>query len=155
MVHIEFVSKDFYKNSSSVEKLIYYATHKDGRQVNCFGGFNVNVYNATEQFNAVKTYFEKHDDHRKIRHIVIDFDPKRILLTALDAEEIAKRICLYYSNRYQIVYGIHENTEQPHIHIVFNATSFVDGRQYSEGEDDYYRFCNFVNEVVREYLSNN
>ncbi|MDE6031101.1 MAG: relaxase/mobilization nuclease domain-containing protein [Oscillospiraceae bacterium] len=137
-----------YRKPDCIKNLIYYATHKDGRWVNFFGGINVDVYHAADQMRAVKQFFRKNSDSRQVRHIVVGFDPRH-MLNAMEADTIAKRICEYYADRYQIVYGAHEDTDNLHIHIVFNCTSFVDGKQYSGGVRDLNRFRTFVDEILR------
>lgn len=42
-----------YREPDCIENLIYYATHKDGRWVNFFGGINVDVYHAASQMRVV------------------------------------------------------------------------------------------------------
>ena len=75
----------------------------------------------------------------------------RHMLNAMEADSIAKRVCGYYADRYQIVYGIHEDTDNLHIHIVFNCTSFVDGKQYRGGIGDLKQFRNNVKLIAKYF----
>lgn len=36
----------------------------------------------------------------------------------------------YLGNDYEAVFAVHDNTEHPHSHIVFNSVSFRDGKKY-------------------------
>lgn len=99
-----------YCDPECIEKLVYYATHKDGRWVNFYGGINVDVYHAAFQMRAVTQFSRKNNDSRQVRHIVVGFDPQHMLI-ATEADIIAKRICEYYADKYQMVYGVHEDTD--------------------------------------------
>lgn len=142
-----------YRDPECIERLIYYATHKDGRWVNFYGGINVDVYHAAFQMRAVKQFFRKSNDSRQVRHIVVGLDP-RYMLIAAGADAIAKRICEYYADKYQIVYGVHEDTDNLHIHIVFNCTGFIDGKQYSGAVGDLNMFRSHVNSICGSFHSN-
>lgn len=47
--------------------------------------------------------------------------------------------------------GVHEDTDNIHIHFVMNTVSFVDGLKYSGGYDDLYNLTNYVNKIYKEY----
>ncbi len=60
------------------------------------------------------------------------------------------QIAAYYAHRYQIVFGVHENTENLHIHFVFNTVSFVDGLKYNNMD----KLNAYVNKTYNEYTEN-
>lgn len=53
-----------------------------------------------------------------------------------DLYYIALRISVYYGCSYQIVFGVHTDTEKIHIHFIMNTVSFIDGTMYSGNETD-------------------
>lgn len=60
-------------------------------------------------------------------------------------------IAAYYGKRYQVFFGIHGNTDHRHIHFVMNTVSYIDGKKYAEGYDDFFKFREYVNTVVESY----
>ena len=89
------------------------------------------------QMETVKEVWHK-TEGRQARHFVVSFAWGERISEA-EAWRLAYWIALYYADRYQIVYAVHEDTENVHIHFVFNPVSFVDGRIYAEGKDDFSR----------------
>lgn len=150
MCIIKMVS-DSYKNFSSIFNLVNYAlTDKRTKQpVRYCGGFNVDISRADEQMVLVKEYFHK-ASKRMMRHFIVSFEDD---ISPYDAYILGYRIAAYYAGRYQIVFGVHEDTDNPHIHFVFNTVSFVDGLKYSENISDLSRFKAYVNEVYETYFN--
>lgn len=144
------VVKKPYKNESSIFNLINYALtdKRSNTAVRYYGGYNVGVLRAAEQFVLVNQYFQKWDD-RKMRHFVVSFDEN---IAPYDAYILGWQIAAFYADRYQIVFGVHDNTENVHIHFVFNTVSFVDGLKYSESYSDLYKLNVYVDKTYNEYM---
>ena len=142
--------EDPYKNSTSVHNLVAYVLRdKDTKKrVHYYGGYGVNINNADKQIMWVKNYYLK-TDNRMMRHIIVSFDED---ITPYDAYILGWRISAYYGDRYQLVFGVHEDTEHIHIHIVFNTVSFIDGRKYSGDFKDLINFEHYVNLVYSDYF---
>lgn len=65
---------------------------------------------------------------RRIYHYMVSFplsmdDANCTYLTAVEIADI-------FSNRYQVYYGVHEDTKYLHIHFAINAVSYVDGKKW-------------------------
>lgn len=154
MAVVEFMNNS-YSGRECIENLIFYATHKkNGDWLMYYGGRNIYVPDAVYQMRAVKEFFRKSDGFRQVRHIVISFEDRE-QFTPFEASVLADRFCDYYADRYQIVYGVHEDTDNLHIHMVFNTTSFADGRLYSDGIKDLSNFRQYVSKVIRDYSTGN
>lgn len=97
----------------------------------------------------VKEYYHK-TPKRMMRHFVVSFENK---VSAYDAYILGYQIAAYYSGRYQIVFGVHEDTDNVHIHFAFNTVSFVDGLKYSGDACDLSRLKVYVNEVFEAYFN--
>lgn len=65
---------------------------------------------------------------------------------------LAGEIARYYSDKYQIFYAVHEDTDNVHIHFGMNTVSYVDGSMYAEGYGDYYRLVAHIENIVKSYL---
>lgn len=142
---------DPYNNFSSIFNLIDYALtdKRTGKPVGYCGGFNVDISRADEQMVLVKEYYHK-TSKRMMRHFVVSFEDK---VSAYDAYILGYQIAAYYAGRYQIVFGVHEDTDNLHIHFVFNTVSFVDGLKYSGDTCDLSRLKAYVNEVFEVYFN--
>ena len=140
---------DSYENYSSIQNLVNYAlTDKRYKcPVRFYGGYNIDVSRATEQMSRVKKYYQK-TDKREMRHIVVSFEDD---ITPYDAYILGWQIAAYYADRYQIIFGVHEDTDNLHIHLVFNTVSFVDGLKYSG--NDLAVFKVYVDRVYNSYLN--
>lgn len=140
---------DPYKNQESISNLVDYAIKdKQKRLLRFYGGYNVDVLRAAEQMERVKEYYQK-TYNRMMRHIIVSFDED---ITPYDAYVLGWQIAAYYADRYQIVFGVHEDTDNLHIHLVFNTVSFVDGLKYSGDYSDLVSFRSYVDQVVDSYL---
>lgn len=100
---------------------------------------------ADEMLNAA-VFFNKNSGKR-VRHSVLSFGAWEGVTPEM-ADEFARKIILHYADRYQIVYAVHANTDEVHIHFVMNMISFVDGERYDGKKDDYYEFIEHMKSVV-------
>lgn len=142
---------DPYNNFSSIFNLIDYALtdKRTGKPVRYCGGFNVDISRADEQMVLVKEYFHK-ASKRMMRHFIVSFEED---VLAYDAYVLGYQIAAFYAGRYQIVFGVHEDTDNLHIHFVFNTVSFVDGLKYSEDINDLSKLKEYVNRAFDAYFN--
>lgn len=139
-----------YENDDGITNLVDYALGDNSYKhpVRFYGGYNVDILRASAQMERVKEYYQK-TVNRKLRHIIVSFDED---ITTYDAYLLGWQIAAYYADRYQIVFGVHEDTEHLHIHLAFNTVSFVDGLKYSGDYSDLVSFRSYVDQVVDSYL---
>ena len=52
---------------------------------------------------------------------------------------------------YQIAFAVHEDTEYPHLHFVFNAVSHIDGHRYRGGKREYHELYHLVRQVLKGF----
>lgn len=104
-------------------------------------------YAADEMLMVTQAYGKEHG--LNLRHMVLSFDPKEISQPEY-ALALAYTIAGFYSNRYQIFYGVHCDTKKLHIHFAMNKTSYIDGKKYNGTKKDYYDFRNYISCVLRE-----
>ena len=84
---------------------------------------------AAAEMQSVAQNFHK-DNKVRIRHFVIALYKGELpSLTHIDA--MAEDICRELGQTYQIICALHEDTQIPHIHFVFNPVSYVNGSKYS------------------------
>ncbi len=137
-----------YKSIESVPHLIDYVTRdKDRRLLSFIGVLNGNLYHLSEEMLKIKQYFRK-ETGKQIRHFIVSFEGNTIF-NAYDAYILGFQIAAYYADRYQIVFGVHEDTDNLHIHFAFNSVSFVDGIKYSGGVADMYRLKAYISGLIK------
>lgn len=69
-----------------------------------------------------------------------------------EANQLAMQICAYYAGRFQIVYSVHEDTDNLHIHFVLNTVSYVDGKKFTESPAELWRFKEYVGKLINRYI---
>lgn len=111
------------------------------------GGAGISsAYTAAEEMRETAIEFGKNKGKR-IRHSVLSFDD-RDHVTPEQANDYALQIIQHYAPEYQIIYSVHTNTDNPHIHFVMNQISHVDGHRYAGKKRDYYDFQRHMKRVT-------
>ena len=67
-------------------------------------------------------------------HVIISF-PGSLEDTAF-VSEVADRIADYYFQDYQLIYGVHTDTANLHIHFAINAVSYITGLKYHRSKKE-------------------
>ena len=111
------------------------------------GGANISSAQtaALEMEQTAVTFGKNSGKH--VRHSIISFD-KCEHVTPEQANGYAQRIVQHYSPEYQIVYAIHTNTDEVHIHLVMNQIFYLDGHRYDGKKKDYYDFMQHIRRVT-------
>lgn len=109
-----------------IHNLIHYIL-KPKKQVRYWGGINfliTDAENVTQQFYTVRRIYHR-DGDIQARHFVLSFSSEYDDVNAYQAACIANEICLLFQNEYQVIFAVHENTENIHIHFVVNSTNLL------------------------------
>lgn len=114
------------------------AVYTGCRNVSC-------VENAAEEMKETAQHFGK-DSGKRIRHSIISFD-ENSGVTAEEARNCAEEIIDHYKD-FQIVYAVHGNTDNTHVHLVMNQISFTDGQRYQGKKKDFYDFLQQLRDVT-------
>lgn len=119
------------------------------------GGYRTDPYYAYQQMMTVKNYFAKTSGNQ-LMHFVVSFN-KRVadIETALD---YAYKIAMYYGNRFQTVFAVHEKDgfykgkikSYYHVHFILNSVSYVDGRMFAQSKGELYHFMKHIEKVTRD-----
>ncbi|MDL2274275.1 relaxase/mobilization nuclease domain-containing protein [Oscillospiraceae bacterium OttesenSCG-928-G22] len=114
------------------------------------GSFNCRTETAHSQMMQTKAAFGK-SEGRQGYHLIQSFKPGEI--TPDKAYEVAQEYaCRYLSDKYEVVFSVHEDKEHVHAHIVWNAVSFVDGKKYHADNREYPdRIRRISDELCREH----
>lgn len=129
-----------YDNIDAPEKLIDYIL----RKARFFGGCAVDVNHAAEQMHFVKEAWNAVDG-RQMYHFIVSFSDKELYTIDIDdAVELAQSICNYLGEERQIIYGIHLDTDNLHIHFAMNTVSYLDGRRYASNRGNDIQLARFI-----------
>ncbi|MFI3201559.1 MAG: relaxase/mobilization nuclease domain-containing protein [Eubacteriales bacterium] len=96
----------------------------------CIGIREHYVVDIVEKMKDTKKLYSKNNG-RQLVHIIISFDEyESTCLTGNDAMEIAYSLQEAFYG-YQVLFGVHQNTEHLHIHFMVNTVSIITGRKFS------------------------
>ena len=132
--------KTFQDESSYFAAIGYifgHACYKGGMNINCLSSA------AEEMLEHSKSCGK--NSGRRIRHSVLSFEDHDGI-TAVEADKLAKAIILYYEN-YQIVYAVHNDVYNVHIHFIMNQVD-LNGARYTGRKEDYYNFKEWIQMVT-------
>ena len=111
------------KHSNRTKKLLHYY----------IGGSHVDLSNPVQSMEEVAKKYHK-DRGIRLKHIIVSFaeqDNVTAHMVAYAAEEMSQRIGQIYQN----FYVVHEDGRSPHIHIMMNTVSHVNGYKYHPQTD--------------------
>lgn len=143
------MKKESYKTKESLYNVLQYIV----RESESLGGCGISILSTDSIYyefeNVKKIWGKEADGKRQVKHFWVTFGRKEINYKML--LQIAWTIAEYYGKRYQVLYGVHTNTDNLHIHYAINTVSFVDGKMLSEWYNEFENLQNEINEIVRDY----
>lgn len=135
-----------YADEDAYADLIHYCIRPMKTPGNFIDGFGVLPQLAAEQMQIVSHAYRQ-DHGIRLRHWIISFE-KGEIRDAWHANQFAQQVCWFYAERYQILYSVHEDAQNIHIHFVMNMISFQDGTRYTGKKKDYYDFLRYLNDIA-------
>lgn len=142
-----------YKDDNALHDVIAYCGRAD--KACCVGGIGVYPPNAVYEMERLARAYGK-DQGVRLRHWVLSFsrdELKRIGKKALPAfiYNVGWYAASYYGHQYQIIFAIHMDTENPHIHFVMNTVNYRTGKKYPMDKEDYYRYQQYLRDFLHGY----
>jgi len=141
--------KDKYHDDNAREDVISYILNRNKTPHSYYQGFMVDFTDIHGSMTKVAEKFGK-TSGVKLRHFLIAFEENE-KINAMKAYEIGKQIADYFIYEYQTVFAVHEDTKHPHIHIVINSISYVDGHRYYGKKREFNGFLYHIKDVLRRY----
>lgn len=140
---------DKYKDLHTYADVITYCCNP--QKAYAIGFANVSsAQTAASEMEAVAAQ-GRQSSGRKICHIIVSFAPEELRhCSANTINYIAQRCMQYFSSRYQVLYVVHDYP-RPHIHLVVNRVSFVDGKRYLDRYEDREKFWVFLHGLLSNY----
>ena len=150
MVYFKKIAKKGkYHDDQAIPDLINYITRPEKTPSNLIYGVKVDMDKIANSMVEVSEKYKK-NSRLRLHHFVITFES--VLWDELELiVEIARNVCNHIGKIYQIAAAVHEDTEHPHIHFVFNSVSHINGYKYHGGKEDYYELIDDVSEILSEH----
>lgn len=117
-----------YTNEDADYNVIRYALrHSNESPIGGTAVYPIDVEQANTQFNNIKKRFGKLDG-RKIFHLCLSY-PDNTSETKTKALADAKKLSESIGSHFQNVYGLHEDTDNIHVHFAINSVDYTNGRK--------------------------
>ena len=137
--------KGKYHDANAYCDTIHYITNPTKARYVGYSGVT-SIAAAPAEMEMIANTFGKNSGKR-VRHSILSFCPEENITPTL-ADCYAQGILQHYAPEYQIVYAVHENTQNVHIHFVMNMISYVDGHRYAGKKKDYYGFIRHMRDIT-------
>lgn len=145
------IVRNTYPDIAALNNVIHYALNKAAFR----GGYGVTpeIESAQMQMLFVKQAFYQ-TDALQLKHFFITYSHEEAMYIDFDEMMLAAFEAAKLFGEYQMVYGLHLDGSHVHVHIVMNTTSFIDGRQYSDGLSGFMKVCGMLKKKYPQYRAN-
>lgn len=137
-----------YHDDLAIHDVLTYITRKDKTHSGNIFYSHESMPHIIDSMISVSKHFGKYSKIR-LHHFILTFKPNDAIFLPL----VAQDICKYIGRIYQVVVAQHEDSPNPHLHVVFNAVSYINGYKYHGSKEDYYELINCMSSIVRRYVS--
>lgn len=142
-----------YTSNRDLKNLVLYAVRADKCFNQNYGAQGIIKGTAEEMYQQmmiVKRYFRKKSGRQSL-HYVLSFDTNESEYIGIqEAMEIGYRLAEYLHG-FQIVFGIHTDTDDLHMHFIINSVSYINGKKINMGPTELQWMKNMVQQMVKGY----
>ena len=142
-----------YENSPAIKNLLRYVVSKKGTDeyVDCWGtkGLLKDINHAYKVINRMQRYL-RCDNGKRMFHFVISFPVN--IKSQENVFIVADAIASYLGEEYQLVYGIHCDTDNYHIHFAMNSVSYVTGKKWHKENHEFARWFQNLRNIAQRIL---
>lgn len=147
MANVKFVNAaGKYQDDTARHDMIHYITQRRKTPNHIVGFSHGDISTAADHMTHTARSFGK-DQGVRIYHFIITFaagDVNGMEYIIYAANEITRIL----GQRHEIAYAVHEDTQIPHIHFVFNPVNFVDGYKYHGGKQEFKELMDVLRGVM-------
>lgn len=140
-----------YTGRKDLKNLVNYAVKGKDGTLNAYGAQGVLVGNADGmycQMEWIKKYFHK-ERGRQAMHYILSFNEKEMGYIGVgEAQQIGYAFADYCFRGWQVVFGIHTDTDSLHIHFIVNTTSYENGCACGKGQGDLEEMKQYADVLV-------
>ena len=141
--------KNLYCNENAVENVIGYIFDECKMPHKIIGGIGVSCDDketAISQFKMVKEFY-RNQKGKKVIHFWVSFE-KQEILSVEEYLHIGYMIADFFDENYQIIFALHENTDNDHLHFVVNTVSYKTGKKLRWHKGDRQRLMSWIESIV-------
>lgn len=140
MAKLIVINQEYKDDGKVYEQLYLYMTREDKAVSGLIGGqylyLGQGVEDIAGQMREVAETLNS-GQGRALWHFVLSFDRyAEWWITPIAAYQIAGRFVTFFDG-HQVVYAVHEDTNNVHIHFMVNATDFYTGRKFEDKRDNF------------------
>lgn len=146
----------YYKKVRDIDRLVSYGWGEENEhsktQVEFFGSNYLDVTDrrkAVKQIKTVQKIYNK-SSGRRMCHYVLSFDS--MIRDADAVKELACAVMWEFFPEYQMLYAVHINTDNLHIHFIFNPVNIETGKKFSLKNADFHKLQNNIETYAIEFL---
>lgn len=142
-----------YSNESSVYNLIKYVlTDKRTGGIVRYGAAQGTLFGdiceAVYEMKLIKSYYQK-EDKVQMHHFILSFgDIKDVNEVYIVGKEIMHK----FFDGFQVVFGVHEDTNHLYIHFAVNSVSMLTGEKWHKSREEFQKFVNGVVQMADEHF---
>ena len=145
------MNKEYYQADGDIRNLLAYIAgeSKNKEKTRYYNGRGLpkDYKKATKAISKVQRKYGK-ANKRRLYQLVVSF-PKEID-DANYVKLVAENIANLLFDKHQIYYGVHEDTDNLHIHFAINAVSYVDGRKWHQNKKEFEEMKKKIRKVAED-----
>lgn len=149
----EYDAKGRYPQNRDIRNLIRYIAGRNGikEEVRYYSGKGLpkDPDKAAEAMVKVQKYFGK-ANKRRAYQFILSFE--KSMEDANYVKLVAERVAELFYETHQVYYGVHEDTDNLHVHFAVNAVSYVDGKKWHHSKKELKEIETWVEGVAAELL---
>lgn len=124
-----------------MKNLIYYITavgKTPNRIIGAIAVYPIEKEKIVQQFKQTQVWHRNQKKNRAL-HIILSFSAEESQwLDFKDYGKIGYAVANYYGKEnHQVVFALHEDTDNPHIHFAINTVNYITGKKYHQQHKDY------------------
>lgn len=136
-----------YSDPLAYDCVIGYILQDEKTPSKIIGGFGVDFDNPAQSMRDHTIRCNK-DNGVRLRHFVVSFTKTEI--KSIDhIRNVANHLGSVIGLTYQVVYAVHEDTANLHIHYVFNSVGLFTGRKYHGSKVDHYALKQTIQNALK------
>lgn len=147
--------KNNYRNPDAIRNVIHYILEPSKTPNSIIGAVGLDCScesNMIILMESLQSYYRK-TSGKHIHHFIVSFSKDEIKKIRLkDYIYIGYSITDFFDNQYQIVFALHENTNQTHFHFALNPVNFNTGNKIHWQKKDSNKLNVWIQKVVSESL---
>lgn len=148
-IYIKVAKAGKYQDENSINDVISYITRAVKTPNDMIGGRVIDPEHIAQSMIDVSERFGKNSRIR-LHHFIVSLTVREARSKGIMIS-IAEEISSIIGEQFQVCYAIHEDTDYPHIHFVFNSISYINGFRYRGGKREYYNLYYVVRSVLYQY----